>query len=122
LPADESVNVPVNSGIEIEFSHENYEDIDSFFEISPKVEGRFERHKKTAVFVPKNLEEGTIYTVRIKKGLKIKDSVRSIEEDYIFSFETAKDSTENQIESTRAILHIQETFMILLQEVYPKYL
>jgi hypothetical protein len=104
LPADESVNVPVNSGIEIEFSHENYEDIDSFFEISPKVEGRFERHKKTAVFVPKKLEEGTIYTVRIKKGLKIKDSVRSIEEDYIFSFETAKDSTENQIEKHKGYI------------------
>jgi uncharacterized alpha/beta hydrolase family protein len=42
LPAERSLSVPVNSGIEINFSHENFSDISSFFEISPAVKGRFE--------------------------------------------------------------------------------
>ncbi|KNY26851.1 stalk domain-containing protein [Pseudobacteroides cellulosolvens] len=94
LPTDQSVNVPVNSGIEINFSHEDFSDIGNFFEISPKVEGRFEIHKKTAVFVPKKLEEGILYTVRIKKGLTLKNTSRSIDEDYVFTFETYKKSQE----------------------------
>jgi hypothetical protein len=94
LPADKSVRVPTNSGIEINLSHEDYGNIESLFEISPKVEGRFEKHKRTSVFVPKKLEEGTIYTVRIKKGLKINNTSRIIDEDYVFSFETAKKSEE----------------------------
>ncbi|HEY9059595.1 MAG TPA: stalk domain-containing protein [Pseudobacteroides sp.] len=92
LPADKSVHVPTNSGIEINFNYEDYGSIESLFEITPKVEGRFEKHKKTSVFVPKKLEEGTIYTVRIKKGLKLNNTSRSIDEDYVFSFETDKKS------------------------------
>lgn len=96
LPSDKSVNVPTNSGIEINFSYEDYGDIENYFEISPKVEGRFERHKKTAVFVPKKLEEGTLYTVRIKKGLPLKNTNRALDEDYIFTFETYKKSEETE--------------------------
>jgi len=96
LPSDKSVNVPTNSGIEINFSHEDYGEIENYFEISPKVEGRFERHKKTAVFVPKKLDEGTLYTVRIKKGLPLKNTKRAIDEDYAFTFETYKKSEETE--------------------------
>lgn len=88
LPRDKSVQVPVNSGIEITFSHENAENIEQYFEISPAVKGRFEWHNKTAVFVPDKLDENTIYTVTIKKGITVKGSEDSLKEDYSFSFQT----------------------------------
>lgn len=94
FPGDKTVDVPLNSGIEIYFSHEEFEDVDKYFEISPKVEGRFERHKKAVVFVPEELEEGTVYTVKIKKGLKLNGTDYTLAEDFEFQFETT--STSNQ--------------------------
>lgn len=89
LPGEKSLNVPVNSGIEINFSHENFTNLQEHFEITPAVKGSFEVHKKTAVFVPDKLDYDTVYTVRVKKGIKIQGTNREIDEDYIFSFETA---------------------------------
>jgi hypothetical protein len=43
LPADMSTNVPLDTGIELYFSYPDIQDISNYFEISPKVEGRFER-------------------------------------------------------------------------------
>ncbi|MDP4181531.1 MAG: Ig-like domain-containing protein, partial [Bacillota bacterium] len=104
LPGDKSVNVPTDSGIEINFSQEDFDDIDNLFEIAPKVEGRFERHKKTIVFVPKKLEEGTVYTIKIKKGLKLKNTSKSIDEDYVFSFETYKKSDASVSDKTNGFI------------------
>ncbi len=89
IPRNQSAYVPINTGIEITFSHENYNDFEKYFEISPKIEGHFEKHRRTMVFVPKNnLEYGTVYTIKIKKGLGIKNSDNKLKKDYIFSFET----------------------------------
>ena len=89
FPADKSSSVPLNTGIEIYFNYENYEDPAKYFEITPSVPGRFERHKKAAVFVPtSNLKEGTIYTVRIKKGIKVSGTENALQNDLVFSFET----------------------------------
>ncbi len=52
LPRDKSIQVPVNSGIEITFSHENIKNPEKYFEISPKTGGRFEFHKKNAGLCP----------------------------------------------------------------------
>jgi len=41
LPAHESVNVPVNTGIELTFSSAGHTDLREYFSISPAVEGRF---------------------------------------------------------------------------------
>lgn len=89
LPRDKGVQVPVNSGIEITFSHENIENADKFFEISPKTGGRFELHKKTLVFVPDKLEENTIYTITVKKGIGVTGSNDTLQNDYTFRFQTA---------------------------------
>lgn len=70
LPGDKSDHVPIDSGIEIYFSHENYDldDAERYFKISPKVDGRFEYHYRTLVFVPKGgLEKGAVYTVTLEK-------------------------------------------------------
>lgn len=88
FPGDKTTDVPTNSGIEIYFSHEGFEDIDNYFEIYPKAEGRFERHKKTMVFVPKALKESTLYTVKVKRGLKLAGTDYSLSEDFTFQFET----------------------------------
>lgn len=88
LPRDKAESVPLNSGIEITLSNENYEKLDEFFEIQPEVKGRFEYHKKAAVFVPEKLEAGTVYTVSVKKGLGLKGTDEKLEQDYVFRFQT----------------------------------
>ncbi len=91
LPRDKGTYVPLNSGIEVTFSHDNWEDINfktNNFEITPNVEGRFERHSRTLSFVPKSLAPDTLYTVKVKKGVVLKGSTDSLKEDYIFQFET----------------------------------
>lgn len=88
LPRDEAIGVPANTGIEITFSHENFKDFEKYFEITPTVSGRFEKHKRTAVFAPQNpLAEKTLYTVKIKRGLPLEGSQETLPEDYIFQFE-----------------------------------
>ena len=88
FPHNEATNVPKNSGIEITFSSEEYTRIDEYFSISPAVEGRFEYHKDTAVFVPKSLEYKTVYTITIKAGIKLEGTSDELLTDYIFAFET----------------------------------
>lgn len=96
LPANKSTGVPQNTGIEITFSHINFENLPQFFTISPAVEGNFEIHKKTAAFVPKSLEPETLYTVIIKKGLPLSGSSQTLKEDYTFQFETLEKSQDDQ--------------------------
>ena len=97
MPRDKGTWVPTDSGIEITFSHDNYDDINNYFEISPPVKGRFERHKKTVVFIPKGLAEATVYTVKLKKGVSLKGSNDRIDKDYVFQFETEKKTYSDHI-------------------------
>jgi hypothetical protein len=87
-PHNEATNVPKNSGIEITFSSEGYTPIGSYFSISPPVEGKFEYHKNTAVFVPAALDYKTVYTVTLKAGVKLRETGEELPADYIFAFET----------------------------------
>lgn len=94
LPRDKATAVPLNSGIEITFSHENLKDFESHFEITPKVAGRFEYHGKTAVFVPtENMKKETIYKVTLKKGIGLVDSDKKTDMDYVFSFQIEGETT-----------------------------
>lgn len=98
MPRDRSTYVPIDSGVELSFSHEGVENIEQYFEITPKVNGRFVYHHKTAVFMPEKLEYGTIYTVTIKKGLGLKGSDEVLPEDYVFTFETRKSAEQETTE------------------------
>lgn len=90
LPADKATGAPLNSGMEITFSSDNFTNFENSFAIEPKAEGRFEKHGRTAVFVPtKPLAAGTIYTVKIRPELGIKDSSENLASLYQFQFETA---------------------------------
>ena len=81
----------MDTGIELYFSYPDVENISKYFEISPKVNGRFETNGYTTVFIPKELKAGTVYTVTVKKGLSTKSGSASLAEDYVFSFETSPD-------------------------------
>ncbi len=116
LPRDQSVQVPINSGIEITFSHENVENIEEYFEISPSVKGRLEWHNKTAVFVPDSLEKNTIYTVTLKKGITVKGSQDSLTEDYSFSFQTVISDTA---ESARKYFDFSDSLFSLSPQDTP---
>lgn len=124
LPQDMSSGVPVDTGIEIYFTYNDVEDIEKYFEISPKAEGRFEEHGYARSFVPKKLEPGTIYTVTVKKGLKAAKGSLTLEEDYTFSFETSQDSSSTADPSPGS-LGISDTwfdFTTREQPVIPFYL
>lgn len=95
LPRDQSTGVPTNTGIEVTFSHAGFADLNKYFEITPQVKGRFEEHKKTAVFVPDSLQPGTVYTVKVKKGLKLGGSDVALAEDLVFQFETQDPTQHN---------------------------
>ncbi len=92
LPRDKATYVPLNTGVEVTFSHDNWEDVEKYFEITPSVTGSFERHKRTLSFIPKGLSPNTLYTVTIKKGLKLKDTTETLKEDFVYRFETQSPS------------------------------
>ncbi|MEK7672347.1 MAG: polymorphic toxin-type HINT domain-containing protein [Patescibacteria group bacterium] len=92
LPGDKTTYIPLNSGVEVNFSHGNFdlEAAKNSFEITPATPGRFEKHQKTLVFIAdKGLQPSTLYTVKVKKGLALGGSDQTLTEDLIFSFETS---------------------------------
>jgi hypothetical protein len=98
VPRDKSTGVPTNTGIEVTFSHSNFESPSSYIEISPKVKGRFEIRRNTLVFIPENLEPAQVYTVKIKKGLKLSGSNDRLDRDYVFQFETQDPAKHNKVD------------------------
>lgn len=96
LPRNNALYVPVESGIELQFSYSGVENLEKYFEITPKVEGRFEYYKNTAIFVHKGLKYDTVYTVKIKAGLGLKGSHEELAEDYVFKFKTQEDANNRE--------------------------
>ncbi len=98
LPADEAFNVPVNAGIEIEFSDSVYgNDFGKYITVSPAVDGYFALYPdgKTVAFVPnRGLDANKIYIVTVGKGITCA-SGKTLEEERVFAFRTAPKKTEN---------------------------
>jgi alpha-2-macroglobulin len=88
LPADQATAVPINIGIELTFSADGVTGVEQHFQIDPPVEGRFEIHKRVAVFVPTALAKETLYTVTLKSGVSIPGSNQTIAQDFRLQFET----------------------------------
>ncbi|MCL2562656.1 MAG: Ig-like domain-containing protein [Oscillospiraceae bacterium] len=104
LPRNESTNVPVCTGIEVEFSFGMNINIADYFSIYPHVEGRFIHRDSTAIFMPTDpLEEGQIYAVTIRAGISAPDSEEIIAADHVFSFET--ESAEESSQTGTARVH-----------------
>ncbi|MFC1787987.1 Ig-like domain-containing protein [Patescibacteria group bacterium] len=98
IPGNERTEVPLDSGIEINFSHENVtvKDFERAFSITPEASGHVEKSRKTLVFVPDQLQKATVYKVKIDSSLLPEGSEQSLEEDYEFTFETAGDPAPGQ--------------------------
>lgn len=89
LPRDKGTGVPIDTGIELQFSYPYIIDLENNFSIEPKVKGKFVYNKNLAVFMPKEkLELDTVYTVTINAGVGIEGSDKVIDEDYSFQFLT----------------------------------
>ena len=97
IPGGDVINVPTDTGIEIQFSESVYgNDFEKFIEISPATEGSFNLYPggKTVVFVPKTgLEENTVYTVTVKKGIT-STSGKTLEEGRTVVFRTKSSVNE----------------------------
>ncbi len=92
IPRDRATYVPTSLGVEVTFSHPDVQAIERHFSIEPAVEGRFETHGRTVVFVPNAaLAAKTLYTVRVSKGLGFAGSDETLAEDYVMRFETSPD-------------------------------
>jgi hypothetical protein len=92
VPGDTSTRVPRDTGIEVRFDQAGVrlEDFESHFEIAPAVEGRFERHDLTFVFVPlRPLAASTLYTVTVRHGLPLEGTGMRLERDEVMRFETS---------------------------------
>ncbi|MCL2356634.1 MAG: Ig-like domain-containing protein [Defluviitaleaceae bacterium] len=88
LPRNQATNVPVRTGVEINFSYGEEIDISELFSIYPHAEGRFIHRDSTAIFMPINpLEHSTVYTVTLRAGASYLNE--TIGSERVFSFETA---------------------------------
>ncbi len=88
IPGDATTGVPVRTGIEVTFDQDDVTTMQSHFTITPAVEGRFEQHGRTQVFVPSSLQPATLYTVTIRHGLPRTGTDLVLEKDVVFRFET----------------------------------
>jgi len=95
LPADKTTNIPLNSPIEVYFNNPEFKVDQNYLKISPSIEGRLEKHQNTLVFVPKQLAPATIYTAKIKKGLVLNGSNETLDEDFVFQFETGQENKQS---------------------------
>ena len=97
IPADKRTYVPVNTGIDITFSQDDYEDPEKYISVVPAVNYRIERHNETVSLVPLSpLEHGTVYTVTVQKGLRLTSRDDVLSEDTVISFQTEFSSQEQE--------------------------
>lgn len=99
LPADQETSIPTNSGIEFLFNFRGVlaEDLTEHFTIEPYVSGYFEVTDKTGVYIHDGLLEETIYTITLTAGLPLGDSENTLQEDYIFQFETSSETSSSTV-------------------------
>ncbi|OJI06405.1 hypothetical protein BK004_03620 [bacterium CG10_46_32] len=100
LPRNQATNVPVNTGIEITFSHDNFTDYEQYLSIEPQFKYRLEKHGRVLVLAPLGtLTLATVYTVTAKRGLPLSGTQEALAEDFVFQFETAGASNTGTYQS-----------------------
>lgn len=114
LPSDHTTQVPLDTGIEIEFDQDDAIDVASHVSIEPSLPGRFEQHGRTWVFVPStNLAPATLYTVTVSPGIRIDGTDHVLETEWRSAFETA--AAEGELEEP-TILFDHPVFEVLPDE------
>jgi hypothetical protein len=115
LPDDRSSGVPVDTGIEFTFSHQNVEGLAEAFSISPHIDGRFETYGRTVVFVPNSrLQAATIYTVSLTDTVRVKGSDEKLLEPLTFSFETSPYSSNRYLVANETMLEFASGDQIVI--------
>lgn len=98
IPGNHTTDVPVDAGIEFQFSHENI-DAKAFeraLSINPTVKGHIEHSRNMFVFTPdEKLKEATVYTVTLRGDLGPEGSDDTLGADYTFLFETELRANDN---------------------------
>ena len=90
LPRNQATNVPIRTGIEVDFSIDAHTNIVNYFSVYPHIEGRFIYRDTTAIFMPTSpLNYQQIYTVTIRAGIGLPGTNETLTADHMFSFETA---------------------------------
>ncbi|MBE6640234.1 MAG: hypothetical protein E7619_01480 [Ruminococcaceae bacterium] len=95
IPADLATNVPVNSGIELDFTSQikSGTDISDYISVSPAFEWSAELYpngKRLAVIPKKHLDKNAEYTVTVKKGFPAANG-EALENDISIRFRTSAD-------------------------------
>ncbi len=92
LPQSQITGVPLDTGIELTFSHDGVTGIEDHVTIDPPVEGTWQQHKRTFAFVPEALAPDTLYTVTVEPGVGVTGSDEALAEPFVLQFETGSDS------------------------------
>ncbi len=119
LPGSYATDVPINSGIEITFSHSDvdFESVKNNFSIKPHVDGKWELHDKTAVFIPeKPFDYDTEYSVAISSKTARANGA-ALGEGCEFSFTTIKSS--EQPDESDTYFYIQSDYYETSTSVAP---
>lgn len=96
VPADGAADVPLDTGIELTFSHDAVTGVEHNLAINPEVDGTFEVHRRSVVFVPAEpLAPGTLYSVTIAAGLTAGDQATTV--TLGFAFETTAEDPGEQL-------------------------
>jgi hypothetical protein len=90
VPSDKGVAVPVNTGLQIDFSRVDLAaDASDYFTVEPAVKGKLQVGIDRLTFVPEaKLNFSTLYTVTLKKGYRAGNGGESLATDTRISFET----------------------------------
>lgn len=95
-PRNKATSVGLNSSIELVFSSDQFGDPTKYVEISPAVEGHWEKHFQTAVFLPKALQPLTLYTLKISPDLPLEGTQKTLSKEKIVQFETSQSNRSNE--------------------------
>lgn len=92
-PAPGAAGVPSDTAIEWTFSQAGFTNAESFVQITPAVEGRYEVRDRTLIFMPtKPLKAGQVYKLRLKAGLGLPGTPDSqLKKDMEYAFQVAND-------------------------------
>lgn len=91
IPKDKGIDVPTNTGIEINFNRDNIQNPEKFIDISPSVSGTFSVVNNTVRFVPNSpLGERSIYTVTVRAGLGAQDTTDVLASSTVIQFQTSE--------------------------------
>lgn len=97
IPGDKGVDVPTHTGIELYFNRDDIIDPGNFIAITPEVSGKFDVAGNKVRFIPNSpLADRTIYTIKIKSGLKAKDTNDVLNDEKVIQFQTAQSYSLNQ--------------------------